>query len=157
MDVSEPQFLEMGEGAKRRRIAYRFAEAGGTGPALLWLPGFMADMSGGKAEALAAFARVQGLPMLRFDYSGHGLSPGSMLEGTIGAWLEEASAMLRLIGGRRSILIGSSMGGWIALLLARQLQQAGEIGRLADRLRRRFAAFIVQRRHVRWRRRSRTA
>lgn len=131
MDADEPQFLDVGEGAKRRRIAYRFADKEGAEPVLLWLPGFMADMAGGKALALAEFARAQGLPMLRFDYSGHGQSPGSMLDATIGDWLEEAGAMLRLAGVRRTILIGSSMGGWLALLLARQLQQAGELERIA--------------------------
>lgn len=131
MDADEPQFLEVGEGTKTRFIAYRFADQTGREPVLLWLPGFLADMAGSKAIALAAFAEAQGLPMLRFDYSGHGLSPGNMLEATIGDWLEEARAMLRLAGKRRVILVGSSMGGWIALLLARQLQQAGEIDRLA--------------------------
>lgn len=131
MDADEPQFLEVGEAGKRRRIAYRFADQSGREPVLLWLPGFLADMAGSKAVALAAFARAQGLPMLRFDYSGHGLSPGNMLEASIGDWLEEADAMLRLAGKRRVILVGSSMGGWIALLLARQLQQAGELEPLA--------------------------
>ncbi len=69
--------------------------------------------------------------MLRFDYSGHGLSPGNLLEATIGDWLEEADAMLGLLGKRRTIVVGSSMGGWIALLLARQLARGGEIARLA--------------------------
>ena len=131
MDAEEPQFLQVGEGPKRRRIAYRFADEGVHEPALIWLPGFLADMAGTKAVAIAGFARSRGLSMLRFDYSGHGLSPGSMLEASIGDWLEEASAMLGLIGDRRTILIGSSMGGWIAFLLARQLQQAGELERLA--------------------------
>lgn len=131
MDASEPQFLEVGTGVKCRRIAYRFTDLSGAEPVLLWLPGFLADMAGTKAVALAGFARSLGLPMFRFDYSGHGLSPGNMLEASIGDWLEEASAMLGLIGDLRTILIGSSMGGWIALLLARQLQQAGQIERLA--------------------------
>jgi pimeloyl-ACP methyl ester carboxylesterase len=131
MDAEEPQFLEVGAGAKRRRIAYRFADEGRREPALLWLPGFLADMAGSKAVALSEFAQARGLPMLRFDYSGHGLSPGNMLEASIGDWLEEAFAMLGLIGDRRTILIGSSMGGWLALLLGRQLQQAGALERLA--------------------------
>lgn len=131
MDADEPQFLEVGEGGKRRPIAYRFADRDGREPVLLWLPGFLADMAGSKAVSLAAFAEAQGLPMLRFDYSGHGLTPGNMLEASVGDWLEEARAMLRLTGKRRVILVGSSMGGWIALLLARQLQQEGEIARLA--------------------------
>jgi pimeloyl-ACP methyl ester carboxylesterase len=131
MDADEPQFLEVGEGAKTRHIAYRFADRNGREPVLLWLPGFLADMAGSKAVSLAAFAETQGLPMLRFDYSGHGLSPGNMLDAAIGDWLEEAGAVLRLAGKRRVILVGSSMGGWIALLLARILQQAKEIDRLA--------------------------
>ena len=112
----------MGEGGKRRRIAYRFAAAAsGDGPALLWLSGFLSDMASTKAAALAAWAEGMRLPMLRFDYSGHGLSEGDLLHASIGDWLEEAAAMLDRIGERRTILVGSSMGGWIALLLARKL------------------------------------
>jgi pimeloyl-ACP methyl ester carboxylesterase len=87
-------------------------------------------MASTKALALADWAKANRLPMLRFDYSGHGQSEGDLLHASIGDWLEEASAMLGLISDRRAILIGSSMGGWIALLLARQLQRAGEIERL---------------------------
>jgi pimeloyl-ACP methyl ester carboxylesterase len=131
MGAAEPQFLEVGEGAKRRRIAYRFADGGTGGPALLWLSGFLSDMASTKAAALAAWAEPAGLPMLRFDYSGHGLSEGDLLQASIGDWLDEASAMLELIGARRTVLVGSSMGGWIALLLARKLAQAGALERLA--------------------------
>ena len=95
--------------------------------ALFWLSGFLSDMGSTKALVMAAFARERRLPMLRFDYSGHGLSSGSLLEASIGDWLEEASAVLDLVGKRRTILVGSSMGGWIALLLARQLAGPGEI------------------------------
>jgi pimeloyl-ACP methyl ester carboxylesterase len=131
MGADEPQFLEVGEGRKRRRIAYRWAEAGGA-PALLWLPGFLSDMESTKALALAEWARGQGLPMLRFDYSGHGRSDGDLLQASIGDWLEEASAMLGLAAAkRRVILVGSSMGGWVALLLARKLAQAGALEQLA--------------------------
>jgi pimeloyl-ACP methyl ester carboxylesterase len=132
MDAEEPQFLEVGAGPRRSRIAYRFAPGkDAAAPALLWLPGFLSDMASTKAETLVEFARARGLAMLRFDYSGHGLSPGNLLEGAIGDWLDEAAAMLDLVKERRTVLIGSSMGGWIALLLARQLQQAGDLGRLA--------------------------
>jgi len=131
MGAEEPQFLEVGGGG-RRRIAYRLADAArGGAPVLLWLPGFLSDMASTKALALAGFAEAHGLPMLRFDYSGHGLSPGNLLQASIGDWLEEASAMLGLVQGRRSIVIGSSMGGWIALLLARHLVQAGTLKQLA--------------------------
>jgi pimeloyl-ACP methyl ester carboxylesterase len=121
----------VGEGAERRRIAYRFADGAKDGPALLWLPGFLSDMASTKATALAGWAEKAGLAMLRFDYSGHGLSQGDLLQASIGDWLEEASAMLDLIGGRRAVLIGSSMGGWITLLLARKLARAGTSNRLA--------------------------
>jgi pimeloyl-ACP methyl ester carboxylesterase len=133
MVADEPQFLEVGEGRKRRRIAYRLAEgAAGSGPALMWLPGFLSDMASTKAVALADWARGQGLPMLRFDYSGHGRSDGDLLQASVGDWLEEASAMLGLLAAkRRAILVGSSMGGWVALLVARKLAQQAALARLA--------------------------
>ncbi|HEV7463197.1 MAG TPA: alpha/beta hydrolase [Methyloceanibacter sp.] len=130
MDDREPQFLKVGQGPKRRRIAYRFASAS-SDFALLWLPGLLSDMASTKALALAAWAKTHGHSMLRFDYSGHGFSEGSMLEASIGDWLNEALAMLSLIGKRRTIVIGSSMGGWIALLLARHLTRTGGSERLA--------------------------
>ena len=133
MGAEEPQFLEVGSGPKRRRIAYRLGAASGDAPAILWLPGFLSDMASTKAVALAGFAEARGLPMLRFDYSGHGLSEGNLLQASIGDWLDEASAMLGLIGAktRRVIVVGSSMGGWIALLLARKLALEGALRRLA--------------------------
>ncbi len=132
MDHREPQFLEVGGGQTRRRLAYRLADAESAAePALLWLPGFLSDMASTKALALAEFARARSLTMLRFDYSGHGLSSGNLLEASIGDWLQEATAMLDLLGKRRTLVVGSSMGGWIALLLARQLLRSGEIERLA--------------------------
>jgi pimeloyl-ACP methyl ester carboxylesterase len=130
MDGREPQFLEIGTGAKRRRIAYRY-EARGEGAGLFWLPGFLSDMASTKATALAEFAAARGLTMLRFDYSGHGLSEGSLLEATIGDWLDEALAVFELLGERPAVAVGSSMGGWIALLLARRLAERGELKRLA--------------------------
>ena len=72
--------------------------ANGDGPALLWLSGFLSDMASTKAAALAAWAEGMRLPMLRFDYSGHGLSEGDLLHASIGDWLEEAAAVLELIG-----------------------------------------------------------
>lgn len=133
MRVDEPQFLDFGEGVRRRRLAYRLADAEGGDIGLVWLPGFLSDMASTKALALVAWAHDCGLPMLRFDYSGHGLSEGDLLEASIGDWLEEASAMFRLLLAQtpRAILIGSSMGGWIALLLARKLAQEGALRRLA--------------------------
>ncbi|HEX9753290.1 MAG TPA: alpha/beta hydrolase [Methyloceanibacter sp.] len=132
MDADEPQFLEVGEGRRRRRIAYRLAEgAAQNAPALLWLPGFLSDMASTKALALADWAKANRLPILRFDYSGHGQSEGDLLHASIGDWLEEAFAALDCLRERRTILVASSMGGWIALLLARKLARESELGRLA--------------------------
>lgn len=132
MSADQPQFLDFGEGA-RRRLAYRLAEAGRGDIGLVWLPGFLSDMESTKALALASWAKQQGLPMLRFDYSGHGLSEGDLLEASIGDWLEEACLMFALLSAktRRAIAVGSSMGGWIALLLARELAQQGALSKLA--------------------------
>ena len=132
MDDQEPQFLEVGGAGKRRRIAYRYTDRSVDGDlALVWLSGFLSDMASTKALVMADFARGRRLPMLRFDYSGHGLSSGSLLEASIGDWLEEASNVLSLLGKRRALIVGSSMGGWISLLLARHLARIGEIKRLA--------------------------
>ena len=131
MDQQEPQFLEVGE-SRKRRIAFRLADANASSPvALLWLPGFLSDMASTKALALADWAQAHGVPMLRFDYSGHGLSEGDLLQATIGDWLEETSTLLQLLEDRRTVVVGSSMGGWIALLLARQLAEQGRLDRLA--------------------------
>ena len=90
MDDQEPQFLDVGEGGKRRRIAYRYTDKSAGGDlALVWMSGFLSDMGSTKAHVMADFARARGLPMLRFDYSGHGLSSGSLLEASIGDWLSQ--------------------------------------------------------------------
>jgi len=128
----EPQFLEIGQGSgrqgpKRRRIAYRFdAGADQTSPAIFWLSGFLSDMASTKVSALSTWAKARGHAMLCFDYSGHGVSGGDILQASIGDWLEEATTMLALLKGRRVVLVGSSMGGWIGLLLARALAKAGD-------------------------------
>jgi pimeloyl-ACP methyl ester carboxylesterase len=101
-----------------RRIAYHLSD--GSGPAVVFLGGFKSDMGGTKAVFLEDWARRQGRAFLRFDYSGHGESGGEFTEGAIGDWLEDAKAALGLIAGP-VILVGSSMGGWISLLLARAL------------------------------------
>lgn len=135
MDEQEPQFLEVGAradtSAERRRIAYRWSKGRREGPQLIWLPGFISDMTSTKAVAVAEWADAQGLAMMRFDYSGHGLSGGKLLEGSIGDWLEETIAVWGLMGKAPRIVIGSSMGGWIALLLARHLAGQGRSGELA--------------------------
>ncbi|MBB3764643.1 alpha/beta fold hydrolase [Sphingomicrobium lutaoense] len=95
-----------------RRLACRIRS--GKAPTLLFLPGYASDMDGGKATAIDAFAAEQGLGCIRFDYSGTGLSDGDFAEGTLARWLDE---MLSLIDRSEGplILIGSSMGGWLAL------------------------------------------
>jgi alpha-beta hydrolase superfamily lysophospholipase len=129
MDAPEPQLLEIGADVRRRRIAYRWKA--GEGPALLWLSGFLSDMTSAKAAAVAEWAAEQGLAMMRFDYSGHGLSGGDLLDATIGDWLEESIAVWELMGEGPRIVIGSSMGGWIALLLARHLARQNRSHELA--------------------------
>ena len=114
------QFIEVG--ADARAIAVRAAP--GTSPGLVWLGGFKSDMQGTKAAALAEFAAKSGRAILRFDYSGHGESKGDFNDGTIGRWLEESVAVFNARCRGPQVLIGSSMGGWIALLLARELRRA---------------------------------
>jgi pimeloyl-ACP methyl ester carboxylesterase len=99
-----------------RQIAYRLRE--GRSPTLLFLPGYASDMEGTKALALDAFAEQRGLAMLRLDYSGTGSSGGRFQDGTLALWLEEALAALDGLTEGPLILVGSSMGGWIALHLA---------------------------------------
>lgn len=130
MDQEQPQFREVGAGAKRRRIAYRWDERRGD-TALVWLSGFRSDMTGTKVAALSEWARERDLSMLRFDYSAHGESGGTLADATIGDWLEESIAMFDVMRGRRAIVVGSSMGGWLALLLARHLAaQSNPLGGL---------------------------
>ena len=114
-----PAFLEVGNDSARRRIAVR-ARAGGQ-PGLFWLSGFNSDMQGTKALALDAWAAEQGRACVRFDYSGHGESGGAFIDGTIGRWLEESVAVFEQFCAGPQVVIGSSMGGWMALLLAREM------------------------------------
>jgi pimeloyl-ACP methyl ester carboxylesterase len=116
---TEPAFIEIGNGADQRRIAVR-ARTGGA-PGLFWLGGFHSDMKGTKALALDAWAAERGRACVRFDYSGHGESGGAFIEGTIGRWLEESVAVFQKFCSGPQVVIGSSMGGWMALLLAREI------------------------------------
>jgi len=128
----QPQFLEVGAAENRRRIAYRFRRATASDkPGVVWLGGFKSDMESTKAQALDAFCETQGRACLRFDYSGHGISGGDFEAGTIGRWLEESLAVVRALTEGPYVFVGSSMGGWIALLLARALAKVGETDRLA--------------------------
>ena len=102
-----------------RQIAVR-TRSGGS-PGLFWLGGFKSDMAGTKALALDGWAAERGRACVRFDYSGHGESGGDFTGGTIGRWLEESLAVFEAFCTGPQVVIGSSMGGWMALLLARAL------------------------------------
>ncbi len=102
----------------------------GSGPGLFWLGGFKSDMAGTKATYLVEFAAARGLANVRFDYSGHGISGGAFEDGTISAWLEESLAVFDRMTHGPQVVVGSSMGGWLALLLARALAARGEAARL---------------------------
>jgi pimeloyl-ACP methyl ester carboxylesterase len=106
-------------------IAYRLDGKDDLGRCgIVWLGGYKSDMEGSKAEALAALARETRRPCLRFDYSGHGASGGLFVDGTISKWLEQSAHMVLSHGRGPRILVGSSMGGWLTLLLYRQLQRS---------------------------------
>ena len=114
------EFLDLGTGLAARRIAVRLRE--GAPPGLFWLGGFKSDMQGTKAAAIDQWAGQYGRGCVRFDYSGHGESGGEFKDGTIGRWLEESIAVFEAFARGPQVLIGSSMGGWLALLLARELK-----------------------------------
>jgi len=106
----------------------------GNNPGFIWLGGFKSDMEGTKAQAMVSYAAKLGCPSLRFDYSGHGASGGKFSEGTISRWVSESLAVFRAKTKGPQILVGSSMGAWIALRLAQQLKKIKEPERLAGLL-----------------------
>jgi len=120
-----PQFLTRQDGS---RLAYR--RIAGHGPGIVFLGGFMSDMTGAKATPLASWAARRGRSLLRFDYAGHGLSDGDFADGTIGAWADDAILALDRLTYGPQLLVGSSMGGWIMCLLARARPErvAGMVG-----------------------------
>lgn len=117
-----PHLLEVGQGSDARRLAVLVRE--GKGPPVVWLCGFRSDMRGTKVVALDEWARAKGRSFVRFDYSGHGESGGVFEECTISRWLEDTLAVLDRYVPERPILVGSSMGGWLALLATRLLRQS---------------------------------
>lgn len=118
-------FLEFLDG---RKLAYRLSE--GRLPGVVFLSGFRSDMGGAKATALAEFCRQEGIRCLRFDYMGHGQSSGDFMQGTIGGWKQDVIDMLEYVAPGPNVLVGSSMGAWLALLaaLARPESVAGLVG-----------------------------
>lgn len=123
--MAETQFIDTPQG---RRIAYHFTA--GEGSCVVFLGGLKSDMQGTKAVFLEDWAKREGRAFLRFDYSGHGESSGSFTEGCIGDWHEDTLAAVKTLTDGPLIVVGSSMGGWQALLLARALPEriAGMVG-----------------------------
>jgi len=115
--------IKMGSPPAERTIAVRVRESKSpsSGPGLFWLGGFKSDMKGTKAGALDQWAESASRACVRFDYSGHGESGGAFQDGTIGQWLDESLSVYDHFAKGPQIVIGSSMGGWLALLLARAL------------------------------------
>lgn len=111
-----------------RRVAFRYTH--GTGPCLVFLPGYMSDMRGSKATALFDEAQTQGRACLLLDYSGCGLSDGDFADGMLSGWRDEVLALVASYVSGQVLLVGSSMGGWLMLLVAEHLKHriAGLIG-----------------------------
>ena len=130
MHDQQPEFLTVGTAGTARKIAVRAQP--GLSPGVIWLGGFKSDMKGTKAQALAAWAERSDRGFVRFDYSGHGESGGEFVDGTIGRWLEECLAVFDHYCRGAQIVVGSSMGGWLALLLARELRRRAEKIRKAN-------------------------
>ena len=116
--MQEPSYLTTAEG---RQLAYNLTP--GQGPGVVFLGGFKSDMEGTKALWLEEWAQRTGHAFLRFDYSGHGQSSGAFTDGCIGDWATDARTVIEALTKGPQILVGSSMGGWIALLLARAMPQ----------------------------------
>jgi pimeloyl-ACP methyl ester carboxylesterase len=123
------KYLDLGTAATARRIAVR-AQLG-KAPGLLWLGGFKSDMGGTKAQALAAWAAQHNRACVRFDYAGHGESSGDFADCTIGTWLADSLAVFEAVCRGPQVVVGSSMGGWIALLMLRELKARAGAGRPA--------------------------
>lgn len=123
--MGQAEYLTTPQG---RRLAYHRLE--GAQPGVVFLGGLRSDMEGTKAVHLEAWARRAGRAFLRFDYSGHGQSGGSFEEGCIGDWAEDAQAAISGLTQGPQVLVGSSMGGWVSLLMARRLgtRVAGLVG-----------------------------
>lgn len=126
IDANAVTWIEAGAGATARGIAVRRRD--GAAPGLIWLGGFNSDMKGTKAQALDQWAARRARACTRFDYSGHGESGGAFTDGTIGRWLQDCLAVFTKCCRGPQIVIGSSMGGWLALLLVRELKRRAAAG-----------------------------
>lgn len=124
MIETTPQMLTVGDGDAARRIAVLRQD--GESPGVVWMQGFMSDMVSTKATALAEWAERQGIALTRFDYSGHGQSEGDFEAGTISRWLEDSLAVLDTCTDGPQIVVGSSMGGYLAMLLQQAVAARGD-------------------------------
>lgn len=126
MPEKQPEFITVGTGPQSRRIATLVEMAAAAQPeraGVMWLSGLKSEMTSTKASALAQWARERDVSSVRFDYSGHGQSEGAFEAGTVSQWLEETSAVFARLSKGPMVLVGSSMGGYMALLLLRNLMQ----------------------------------
>ena len=132
MPARQVQFIDVGSGESSRSIAVMHQPAEptatqkSTAPGVIWLQGFKSEMTSLKATALAQWSASRSNPFTRFDYSGHGQSSGRFEDGTIGDWLEDSLAVFEAFTTGPQVVVGSSMGGWLALLLVRKLLAASE-------------------------------
>lgn len=125
MTLSPPEFIAVND------INIALRRRPGKKPGIVWLGGYYSDMLGGKANFLDEWAAQKGMAFLRHDYSGHGESGGEFRDGTISLWLEQSLAVFKTFSSGPQILVGSSMGGWIALRLVEELQKQGMRERIA--------------------------
>ncbi|GAB4070383.1 alpha/beta hydrolase [Ancylobacter sonchi] len=125
-DLTEARFIEVGQPARRIAVRTTPGRSEEGAPGLLWCGGYLSDMRGTKAEELAKWGTAHGRQVVRFDYSGHGESGGDFIDGTISDWAEDAVAVFDRCTHGPQIVVGSSMGGWISLLLARALAARGD-------------------------------
>jgi len=134
--MTDMKMVTVGSKGQTRDIAVCFRPAAGEDgkPGLFWLGGYRSDMDGTKAVEIDRFADENGLACLRFDYSGHGRSGGNFVDGTISRWLEESLAVFDRFTSGTQILIGSSMGAWIALRMVQELRKIGRGDRIAGLL-----------------------
>jgi pimeloyl-ACP methyl ester carboxylesterase len=125
---SEAGKIEVGKRDAARSIAViaRKARRGNKLPGVTWLGGYRSDMNGTKAQAIDAWCERMGVAFVRHDYSGHGASGGDFRDGTISRWVEESLAVFNKFAKGPQVLVGSSMGGWIALRMAQELEKRGK-------------------------------
>jgi alpha-beta hydrolase superfamily lysophospholipase len=132
MPQPAPQFLDMISDKATRRIAtLQQTGRADSRPGIVWLQGLKSEMTSTKATHLATWCAAEGLGLTRFDYSGHGQSSGRFEDGTLSDWLEESAHVLATLTHGPQVLVGSSMGGFVTLLLARDLVARGDVARLA--------------------------